>query len=150
MYKPVSQVGKMSRGELWDDIFGKWDSFFDYPSRAINNVRNSLLTDVVEDDKEYRVRVDAPGFERSEIGVSIEGDILTIKGEKKEDREERYIRKERNHSSYSVFQKLISLENEIKGIDTEKVAANLKNGVLEVILPKKSIENKSSKRIEVS
>ena len=81
-----------------------------------------------------------PGVEPKDIDVSVVGNALTIKGERKEEEEvksEDYIRRE---SSYGVFERRMTLP---EGANTEKIAANFKNGVVEITMPvSKTIEAK--------
>ncbi len=86
------------------------------------------------------VRADVPGVDPKDIEVSVVGNTLTIKGERKEEEEvksEDYIRRE---SSYGSFERRMTLP---EGANTEKIAANFKNGVVEITLPvSKTVEAK--------
>jgi HSP20 family protein len=100
--------------------------------------------DVSETDKEIEVTVDLPGLERKDVDISLENDVLTIRGEKKiesksdekagEDgkdaKEKTYHVAER---SYGVFYRVIQLP---PGIDPSKVQATMSKGVLKVTIPK--------------
>lgn len=99
---------------------GTWDAF-------------SPSVDVTESDNEIKVSAELPGLDEEHIDVSLSRDALTIKGEKKEEREqtgENYYRMER---SYGNFQRTIPLPCEV---DTDDVDAVFKNGVLTIKLPK--------------
>jgi HSP20 family protein len=86
------------------------------------------------------VRADVPGVDPKDIDVSIVGNVLTIKGERKEEKEvksEDYIRRE---ASYGAFERRMTLP---EGANTEKIAANFKNGVVEITMPvAKAVEAK--------
>ncbi|MBD3317976.1 MAG: Hsp20 family protein, partial [Chitinivibrionales bacterium] len=89
--------------------------------------------DITEEKERFLVRADLPGISKDDINVSIEGDTLTISGEKKEEhkREEgTYSHLER---SYGSFQRSFSLP---EYVDKENVDAKYKNGVLELSLVK--------------
>jgi HSP20 family protein len=78
------------------------------------------------------VRTDVPGVEPKDLDVSVVGNVLRIKGERKEEKEvksEDYIRRE---ASYGAFERRMTLP---EGADTEKIAANFKNGVIEITMP---------------
>ena len=78
------------------------------------------------------VRADVPGVESKDLDVSVLGNVLRIKGERKEEKEvksEDYIRRE---VSYGAFERSMTLP---EGADTEKIAANFKNGVIEITMP---------------
>ena len=94
----------------------------------------SPMVDVCEDKDNVLVRADLPGLNKEEIDLSILGNTLTIKGEKKSEsevEEENYHRVER---SYGLFQRTVELPSDV---DQDKVDASYKDGVLEVKLPKK-------------
>jgi HSP20 family protein len=78
------------------------------------------------------VRADLPGIDPKDIDISILGNVLTIKGNRKEEKEvksENYLRRE---VSYGAFERRMSLP---EGANTEKIEAHFKNGVVEVMMP---------------
>jgi HSP20 family protein len=99
--------------------------------------------DVAVTDKEIKVSVELPGLDDKDIEVSLTKETLTIKGEKKEEKEEKgkdYYRSER---SFGSFTRTIPLPVEI---DAEKAAASFKKGVLTVNLSKtKQVINETKK-----
>jgi HSP20 family protein len=106
----------------------------------------SPSVDITETDKEIKVSAELPGMDEKDIDVSLTKDALTIKGEKKEEKEEKkkdYYRMER---SYGSFFRTIPLPVEI---ETEKVKAQFKKGVLTVTLPKTAKAIKETKKISV-
>ena len=102
--------------------------------------------DIVEGEKAYEVTAELPGIDDKNIEVSLSDDILTIKGEKREEKEE----KERNyHLSerlYGAFERSLEMP---EGVDTEKVEARFDKGVLKITLPKKLEARKTEKKIEI-
>lgn len=106
----------------------------------------SPSVDVRENDKEIKISAELPGMDDKDIDVSLTKDALTIKGEKKEEKEDKgkdYYRIER---SYGSFSRTIPLPTEI---DIDKVKAEFKKGVLTVILPKSAQAIKEMKKIPV-
>ncbi len=102
--------------------------------------------DITEDKERFLVRADLPGMEKDDINVLIEGDTLTISGEKREEikREEgAYSHLER---SYGLFQRAITLP---ENVDKEKVDASYRNGVLELSLIKTGEPRVKGKKIEI-
>jgi HSP20 family protein len=90
--------------------------------------------DIYETKDNVIVKADLPGMEKEEIHVSVQGDTLLIKGEKKEEKEyqeEDFMRTERSCGSF--YRALVLPES----VDADKVKAVYKNGVLELTLPKK-------------
>lgn len=102
-------------------------------------------TDIYERDGKYVVKAELPGMEEEDVDVSITGDRLTIKGEKKSEtevKEEDYYRCER---AYGTFIRSIDLPSDA---DPDRIEANYDNGVLEVVVPK--TEAAKPKKIEIS
>ncbi len=102
--------------------------------------------DVKESDTEVTVSMELPGMEDKDIEVLVSGDSLTIRGEKREeveDKETNYYRLER---VYGSFQRVIPVPVEI---DTKKVDASFKKGILHVKLPKTAQAKESVKKIAV-
>lgn len=102
--------------------------------------------DITEDDKEVKVSAELPGMDEKDIDVSVTKKALTIKGEKKEEKEDKgegYYRCER---SFGSFHRAIPLDSEI---DTDKVEASFKKGVLNIVLPKSSEFVKETKKVTV-
>jgi HSP20 family protein len=89
--------------------------------------------DIAEGDREITVSAELPGVEQKDVEVTVRDDILTIRGEKKAEKET----KEKNYHlverSYGSFQRALRLP---PGIDGEKVRASIDKGVLTVTLPK--------------
>ena len=103
--------------------------------------------DIVEKDAAYEISAELPGMEEKNIEVSVAHGILTIRGEKEESKEEKkkgYHLSERHYGSY---QRSFGVP---EGIDTDKVAAVFKNGVLTVTLPKSADAQSKAKKVAVS
>ena len=102
--------------------------------------------DIVEKDKAYDVTAELPGMDESNIEVKLANDVLTIKGEKKEEKEEKnkdYYLSERRYGS---FERRFQVP---AGVDTGKIEANFKKGVLTVMLPKTPEARATEKKIAV-
>jgi len=102
------------------------------------------LVDIVEDDSEYLIKAELPEVKKDEVKVTVQDDVLTITGERqceKEEKEKKYHRVER---AYGSFARSFTLPEDADG---EKVAAEFKDGVLKVHLPKS--EKARPKSIEV-
>jgi HSP20 family protein len=81
------------------------------------------------------VKAEFPGMEEKDISVTLSGDNLMIKGERKSEKEEKDKQFHRIERSYGVFQRTIRLP---VGVDADKIKADYVKGVLEVHLPKKA------------
>ncbi len=102
--------------------------------------------DVTENDKEIKVSAELPGLSEDDIEVSLSGDTLTISGEKKAEKEDKgknYYKMER---SYGSFRRVIPLPCEV---ETDKVNAAFKKGVLNIVLPKTPQAQKAVKKIAI-
>ena len=89
--------------------------------------------DVEETEKEIVVTADLPGLEEKDVQVTVDEEALTIRGERKEDREEKRKDYHLVERSFGSFHRTLPLP---AGVDREKVKAALKKGVLTVTLPK--------------
>jgi len=100
--------------------------------------------DFIEEENEFILSCELPGLEESDIDVSIASNILTLKGNKKSQEEQsegKYYKKETWSGS---FQRTITLPHTV---DNEKISAEMRNGILQVLLPKK--EESKPKQISV-
>jgi HSP20 family protein len=102
--------------------------------------------DVTDTEKAIKVAAELPGMDEKDIDVSLTREALTIKGEKKEEKEEKdedYYHVER---SYGSFSRTIPLPVEV---ETDKVQASFKKGVLTITLPKSTKALKETKKVTV-
>lgn len=102
--------------------------------------------DVTEDAKVFTVTAELPGMSEKEIDLSISGDTLTIRGEKKEEKEDKNRNYYYSERSFGSFMRSIPLPRQV---DTEKVAASYKKGILTIILPKTTAAIEATKKISV-
>ena len=105
----------------------------------------SMAIDLVDRDGEFVVTVDLPGFERDDVDIRVTDHTLRIEAEHEAVRDEegeQFIRHERRHESTD---RSVRLPGEV---DTEGVAARMRNGVLTITLPKTEIEEARSIEIE--
>lgn len=107
---------------------------------------SSPRTDVAETDKEIEVTMELPGLDEKDIELTVTGDMLTVKGEKKQERKEEQKGWYLSERSYGSFYRSIPLP---PGTEADKATAEFKKGVLTVRLPKSEQAQKQVKRIEV-
>lgn len=100
--------------------------------------------EMYETDKEVVVKAELPGVKKENIEVSIKDNMLHIRGEKKEEREEKTETVHRVERAYGKFERALSLPAEVK---TDEVKAEFKDGVLEIRLPKAEVSK--DKKIEI-
>jgi HSP20 family protein len=89
--------------------------------------------DVQETEKEYLVKADLPDVRKEDVKVGIEDGVLTLEGERKQEKEEKGKKFHRVERVYGKFVRRLALPMEV---DAQKVAAEFKDGVLNVRLPK--------------
>ena len=101
-------------------------------------------TDIAEHETEYRVKVELPGVTRDDVKITMQDNILTIRGEKKQEVETRESNQHRVERSYGSFQRSFTLPATVKG---DKIEASYADGILCITLPK--AEAAQPKQIEV-
>lgn len=123
--------------------FGNFfDNFLDTEFANFESVKTPVLVNTVETNDGYKLEIAAPGFEKDQVKISIDGRLLTISGERESEKlnegdastsstgEVRYTRKEFNFAS---FKRSFTLP---KSVNIENVSADYKNGILTLALPK--------------
>lgn len=104
------------------------------------------LVDETEDEKAYHIEVELPGMDQKDVEVSYSSGLLTISGEKKQEKEEQdkdYYRKER---SFGSFRRVLRIPG---AVDEAKIQASFKKGVLSINLPKTKEAQKKAKKISI-
>ena len=124
--------------KLFDVSLGRW------PVRSMGLFEGawSPLVDIFDSKDSVMVKVDIPGMKKEDIDISVYGNTITIKGEKKEENENNDSVKIERFSGF--FNRVITLSSEV---DENKVKASYKNGILEILLAKK--EETKPKQIKV-
>lgn len=134
-------------------IHRELDRMFDFTERWPTPFRTFGLlegtwtptVDVYEDKDNVHIKAELPGLKKEDIEISVQGDTLILKGERKsesEEKKENYYRVER---VYGQFHRAISLPAPVK---SEEVKATYKDGILDIVLPKK--EEAKAKQIQVN
>jgi len=139
-WRPFGELSPFRKemDRLWNRFSGETPF-----ARTFNEMWSPSI-DISETKDDFVVKAELPGLEAKDVNVSISGDILTIKGEKKaeeEEKDEHYHCVERYSGS---FQRVFQLPS---GVKADKIEANFDKGVLKVTLPK--VEEAKKKEIEV-
>lgn len=143
VWEPFRDVAELQ--EEMNRVFGKGL----LPSRRVfagNGGKWLPEVDIVEGKDRIIVKVDLPGLKQEEISVEVEGDALTIKGERKQEVEKKEGQVHRIERSYGSFLRSFSLPS---NIDAAKVNATYKNGVLDIVLPKREGDKAKEIKVEV-
>ncbi len=139
---------------LFEDFDGGfWRSPFRVPSFEAAPFRRGETTfaampavDVSETDKAYEITAELPGMDEKNVEVKLANGVLTIKGEKQDEKEEKkkdYYMRER---SFGSFERTFAVPD---GVDSDKIEASFKKGLLSVTLPKSAEAQKAEKKIAV-
>lgn len=120
-------------------------SFFNNSVKGDSRFR----VDISEKEGNYLLEAELPGFDKNDINVELEGEVLTINASHKSENEEKdkegnYVRRERRYGSYAR-------SFDVSGVDAENIKADYKNGVLELTLPKRPAvpETPNTRKIEI-
>ena len=116
----------------------------DAEDESITAAEWAPLVDIIEDDREYLVKAELPEVKKEDVHVAVENGTLTIRGERKLEKEEKDKRYHRVERGYGSFVRSFVLPDVA---DAAKVSAEFKDGVLRVHLPK--TEMAKTKHIEV-
>src|SRR5208283_4045601 len=108
--------------------------------------RVSPTVDLIEADNEILIKAEMPGIDLKNLGISLAGDILTIKGEKKEEREEKREGFQRIERSFGNFSRSFSLPCKVK---EDEIEAKYTDGILTVKLPKAEEAKRKTIQIDV-
>jgi len=100
--------------------------------------------DIAEEDSAFVVKMELPGVTKEDVKITMENGLLTVKGEKREEKESKGTNYHRVERGYGAFQRSFTLPNTVKG---EKVEASFRDGILNITLPKS--EESKPKEIEV-
>jgi HSP20 family protein len=140
-WQPFREVSRLRRemDRLWEDYFGPG-------RRALRPMEMEFApaVDVKETADKIEVKAEVPGMDAKDINISVTGDVLTIKGEKKSEREEKeenYHLVERSYGSFSRSLKLPA------AVNLDKIEASYDKGVLTITCPKK--EEVKPKAVEI-
>jgi HSP20 family protein len=102
--------------------------------------------DIANTDKAYEITAELPGMDEKNVEVKLANGVLTIKGEKKEEKEEKQKDYHLSERRFGSFQRSFTLP---EGIDSDKIDATFKDGVLTVTLPKTAESQKREKQIAI-
>ena len=136
-YNPFREMDAFERN-FFNDPFGSW---FDHSALA------SFKTDIKDNGDSYTLEADLPGFEKKDIHLELNGDVLTVTAERHskledKDKKDKVVRIERSYGSYSR-------QFDVSGIDTAAIKAKYDNGVLKLTLPKQQTVLPEAKRLEI-
>lgn len=158
LYSPLSTFRSMDRffndiTQWMEDSFWRPFSLFDYEPFSLRVFDDepffrTPLSNITEDETGYNLTAEMPGLDKGDLEITIHDGTLEIKGEKKEEHEEKDEKgtvRRKEYSSSSYHRSFTLPEN----IEEDKINATLEKGVLKLTLPKAEPEIKEKKKIEV-
>lgn len=133
---------------VFNDLFKPWNEWFDNGNGDMwGNVAMVPAVNITEGKDNFKVALAAPGMKKEDFKIDVEGDMLTISAEtetKKEEKEEKFTRKEYNYTS---FRRTFTLPT---GVKKDKIEAKYVDGILNLILPKtEEVKRTEAKHIPV-
>ena len=136
-YNPFREMEEFEKKFFANPFAG----FFETPAFA------EFKTDVADEGDHYLLEADLPGFEKKDIHLDVNGDVLRVHAERhsrfeEKDKENKVVRMERSFGSYDR-------EFDISGIKAEEIKAKYENGVLKLVLPKKEQVLPESRTLEI-
>lgn len=122
-------------------------AIFDEPFFSAKAQIRPFRTDIRKTDEGFVLEADLPGFDKKDISVGIEGDVLTIKAHRSsesedKDKKDSFVRIERSYGSYER-------SFDVSGIDTENMGAKYENGVLTLVMPTKEPVTPPSRQLTI-
>lgn len=147
--------------DVWRSFRGEMDRLFDrfgFPSlrrmfdfepawRPMSSFSVSAPPiDVSEDEKAYKIAAELPGLDAKDVDVSVTGNMLVLRGEKRQEAEQKDKNYYFSERAYGAFQRSFELPT---SVDRDKIAADFSKGVLTISLPKTAEAQKQPKKIEV-
>jgi len=148
-WKPFRELAPFREFErMRGDMDRFWDSFLEGGLRKRTEEGGEWLPslDVGETKSELVVKAEVPGMDAKDIDLSLSDGMLTIKGEKKQEREEKEADYHLVERSYGAFTRSIQLPTDVQ---SDKISASYKNGILKITLPKSEEAKKKEIRIKV-
>lgn len=127
------------------DFYGNFEPF-NFPAERFENLAINPAMDIVDELDQFKVEVEMPGLSEEDLKISINNNVLTIKGEKttsKKDQGKNYLMREIN---YGAYERNIVLP---ESVDIEKAKASFRKGMLWVAIPKKTSANRKSRTLTV-
>ena len=136
---------------VFDGVTGAWPfasgrSMLDFAWPHDGQRRMNPAVDVAENDKAFEITAELPGMSEKDVELTLTNDNLVIKGEKKDEREERKADDYLSERRYGSFVRAFELP---AGVDASKIEASFAKGVLKVKLPKTAEAQKAETKIPV-
>jgi HSP20 family protein len=141
-HNPIEAMQR-DMNRLFDEFF----KGFGFPEEVEAPGAFAPQVNMTEDDKFIKVSAELPGLDEKDVEISVTKDSLTIRGEKKEEREHKDEETYYLERSFGSFSRTIPIP---KNVDLEKAEASFKKGVLSITLPKLEVQGEEKKKIPIT
>ena len=129
------------------EMWGRRPAKGDGEKEAISVAEWSPLVDITEDEKEYLIKAELPDIKKEDVKLTVQDNVLCISGERKYEKEEKDKKYHRVERAYGSFMRSFTVPEDADG---SKVAAEYKDGMLKVHLPKSEKAKPKSIEVKVS
>lgn len=137
--KALSRTGETFPA-VFEDFFKPFNEWFTNGGQALRTVTMPSVN-ISENKNEYKVSLAAPGLQKSDFKIDVEGNMITISSEKEEKKDEKDVRYTRHEYSYSSFSRSFTIPEEV---NQDKIEAAYTDGVLTLTLPKREEAKKQT------
>lgn len=138
-WNPIRELSEWNPFRELDEVQNRLSRFFNTSERRANGRENitvaewAPLVDIIEDDKEYLIKVELPEIRKSDLRVRVEDRVLYISGQRNFENEQKGARYHRVERAYGSFTRSFSLPEDA---DPDQVSAEFRDGVLNVHVAK--------------
>lgn len=140
---PIWNNNKFTSKGFFNDFEDLFENFYKNDFPVTGNFK-SPATDIIENEKHFLISVDLPGLKQEEINIEFDNQVLSISGERKFEKKNEDNKVKTFEKSYGSFKRSFGVPSTV---DDSKIEAKFENGVLDLILPKKT--ESLAKKIEI-
>lgn len=148
----IDQVFNRFLGESWPLLGSRFRSLSDWDPFRATAAGSSMMAppvhaDVTETEKAYEISMELPGMDERDVEIDVSDNLLSIKGEKRTEKEEEDKDHHLTERRFGSFRRAFAVPT---GVEQEKVAASFAKGVLKVTLPKSKEAQRKARKIEIT
>lgn len=130
----------------FDTIFNDFFEGEFLPGRKNRSFGSMPAANIKETEKSYHIELASPGMKKADFKIEVDEDLLTIRSEKEIDKEENSTRYTKREFNYTSFVRSFRLPEEV---DSENISATYEGGILQLEIPKKAVEEKKVRKIDI-
>lgn len=130
----------------FDTIFNDFFEGEFLPGRRNRSFGSMPAANIKETEKNYHIELASPGMNKEDFKIEVDEDLLTIRSEKESDKEENSSRYTKREFNYTSFVRSFRLPEEV---DSENISAKYEGGILQLEIPKRAVEEKKVRKIDI-